>query len=471
MKSLLSNHRSCLPRASLLALLVNIVISLAIGVRMPPPAKSTADVVHQRCDGWCTIPQRPLHDPPFWFFEFRHCWLSIAIAFSVIRLIFDGAKADISVIVVIARMVGLIAQLQFTTWLCTNWKKFFIDKEILPLLSFLSYASLAFLYVGWSLAVIQDQNSTHFVVRLVFAILAMVVYYWSKHWVFAFGPTDPERRFVGGRFYAAVTAALSCAVMVGDFLTNGPTYAANSGFIEVFVLSSFNVAVYHMQERRRAGFSLNIELEQLSMIEYLQEIEVHSAREALSARQVGRDTNDDADDDADGDADDGDDMYDCAGDRECGKESEDCPAPTVPRTLVPALDLAPGPVPARLPGRVPAPSPSATVACAGDDATSMAGQDAPPQGFNFTTWTQSLAFKHHMSANVQSLKKHKADEFTAHLVHAKVSALTCQVFLWYGLVFFAENILCAVYEVEGCDEFDFDIDPLALLQQFVDSIV
>jgi len=59
----------------------------------------------------------------------------------------------------------------------------------------------------------------------------------------------------------------------------------------------------------------------------------------------------------------------------------------------------------------------------------------------------------------------------AHLVYSKISALTCQVFAWYGLVFLTEAIVGAVYRVQWCNEFDFHIDPLLYLQKFVDAIL
>jgi hypothetical protein len=239
---------------------INVAISIAIGVRMPSPPASDDEANHPpRCDGWCTVPYRPLDQPPFFFHEFRHVWLSMAITFAIVRLIFEGANADISVIVVIVRLLGLVAQLRFTTWLCTHWRPFFYDKEIVPLLSLLSYGAFAFFFFAWSFTVLDDGIWLHFAVRLVLSPAALVHYLWSKHWVLAFGPVDPARRFVGVRSYAATVCVLSLCVMVWDLAVGGAVYAGNNGFIQSFGLSFVLTCSNHYQERRRARITRKVE--------------------------------------------------------------------------------------------------------------------------------------------------------------------------------------------------------------------
>ena len=432
---MLANHRSCIPRLSYTGLVINVAVSIAIGVRMPAPlasAEEAAAAANQRCDGWCTIPRRPLDQPPFFFHEFRHVWLSIAITFAIVRLIFEGAKSDISVVIVIVRLVGLIGQLQFTTWLCSNWRKFFYRKKIVPLLNLLSYTSFAFFFFAWSVYAIEEQSWVDFAVRFFCSPLAIVHYYWSKHWVLAYGPTDPARRFIAARSCSGIVCVLSFCMMVRDCVNVGAMLAFNNGYIQSFVLASFNTAIYHLQERRRVEISLNVDLVAGQL---------HSMERGLYA--VNEDEDDDDED-------------------EDGKDGGDFPSPTVAP--------APAPVPTLVPASAPAPSATVAWAPADDASAASESEDGSDRPRHFSM-ARGASFKQRISESQRSLSKHKKDQDTAHLIQSKISALTCQAMFWYGLVFLAEAIVDFSYDVTWCDELDFNAaDPLAHLQQFVDAL-
>ena len=163
----------------------------------------------------CLKRPREAHEPPFFFREVRIGMLMLSILFNLSRLIYEATLHDISSILVASRLILTTLQLVDHCWFCKNWEAFFIEKKMRAYMWFRFF--LTVLMYSMLYCVQTTFPSSQEVVYIADAfqwaagLQVMLWYYWGKHWKFAWGDMNDDRRIraiVGTMFTTALIYAI-----------------------------------------------------------------------------------------------------------------------------------------------------------------------------------------------------------------------------------------------------------------------
>ena len=167
---MLEFREPCLGSASSLLLAVNLLITVALGIRMPRDAENKPDF-HDR--------------PPFFFKEVRFASLAITLVFDTVRFFYSVVLLDISVLLVSVRLLCTALQFMDHYWLCRNWRVFFVEKQLRGYLWFRFYVIIVVYYASFALLdntmLYNGALGPSFGFRFVEAINYTFWYLWGKN--------------------------------------------------------------------------------------------------------------------------------------------------------------------------------------------------------------------------------------------------------------------------------------------------
>ena len=248
---------ACSAKTSYLALALNILLTIYLGIQMP---KNDGTSNWLLCT--CFDRQRSAREPPFFFQEVRIGMLLVSILFNLGRLMYEAIVKDISVILVTARLFLTMLQLVDHWWFCKNWESFFIEKKMRA-------------YIWFRLFVAVCMFSTIYCVQTTFSpyrgsvwiedgcqwiagIQAIVWYLWGKRWDFKWGDMSDERRIpaiVGTVFTTSLIYGLLSAYLLGSHAPRKPVTSITASIAYLlmgFAFRYLNILTYRSsQECRR----------------------------------------------------------------------------------------------------------------------------------------------------------------------------------------------------------------------------
>ena len=209
---------SCVTKTSYVALAINILLNIYLGIQMPN-SRSSKWLNWLLCG--CYNQQRSAHEPPFFFQEVRIGILVVSILFNLGRLIYEATVQDISVILVAARLCLTTVQLVDQWWFCKNWESFFIEKKMRAYIWFRLFVAVCmFGMIYCVLKTFPPYTSESRLIQLdidaflwTAGLQVMIWYLWGKRWDFNWGDMNDERRIpaiVGAMFTSSLIYGMGC---------------------------------------------------------------------------------------------------------------------------------------------------------------------------------------------------------------------------------------------------------------------
>ena len=206
---------SCVTKTSYIALAVNVLLTIYLGIQMP----------NSRSMNWilskCFDRPRSASDPPFFFREVRIGMLVVSMLFNLGRLIYEATVKDISVILVTARLCFTMLQLVDHWWFCKNWESFFIEKKMRAYIWFRLFVAVCMLSMTYCVLrtfppYTNDSRLKQLKIdafQWAAGLQVFVWYLWGKRWDFNWGDMSDERRvpaYVGALLTSSLIYALMC---------------------------------------------------------------------------------------------------------------------------------------------------------------------------------------------------------------------------------------------------------------------
>jgi len=242
-------------KASITYFVVDLVISVALGARIPPKRTAEADGEEEsKWSLWKYVPTRhPIDDAPYFFKEIRFAALSISLCFGVARFVVEAVASDVSLIVIAVRVCATALQLWDHVYLCSKWKEHFVHQKLRPYLWWRQFYVCFALQCSFAIEHFF-RNFLHdklgrFILNLGIGIAFVVFYYWGKRFDFKATDMDDDRRLPALRNSLLTGFVLSIGAVILDTYQGEHLVGDSAGGGCFLILA---MLIHYVDRRQRA---------------------------------------------------------------------------------------------------------------------------------------------------------------------------------------------------------------------------